>query len=928
MTINCRSVKNKIADIAAVIDQYRPDIIFGTESWLNSNIESSEIFPDGYKIYRKDRSDDCNGGGVFQAVKNDIIITHRSDLDTNCEIIWIQCQLANKKSKSLLLGSYYRPNSSNISSLDELDASLLKLGNRLHRNNIIIAGDFNAPDINWDNEYSSHSPASDRLLEIIDDHDLSQHVKEPTRRDSSSQNILDLILSNNSNIIENVKVVPGISDHDIVLFSVNTLCRRKKNVKRKIFIRKKADSTRIKNELESLSSHMAARRFNSIDEKWNCFEVNIHRIMDSCIPTKLTTSRYNLPWFNRSLRRLARGKQRLYNKAKKSGKQDDWNAFRKARKQMKKSLKEARDKHISDYLGEAIEENPKRFWSYIKQLKKEDPGIADFEVNGSVISDNNSKAEILNKHFSNVFTQEDLSNIPDAGYDRKPNVDRLFISVNGVAKQLSLLKPNKASGPDAIPPWFLKEYADEIAPILTEIYQDSIECGTVPSRWKSANVCGIFKKGKKSDPSNYRPISLTCIASKVLEHIVHSHVMKHFDYHNVLTDCQHGFRSKRSTELQIILTIHDIASSLQQNKSIHAAVLDFTKAFDKVPHQRLLKKLEHYGIRGNLLSWMESFLTKRVQTVVCEGATSSASPVTSGVPQGTVLGPLLFLTYINDLPNGLTSKVKLFADDTLLYGMVVDDSDCDKLQDDLSKLEHWQHLWQMEFNPSKCNIICISTKQKPPKRKYTFCGSVLEQVDSTSYLGITINSKLKWSHHISSISSNASKSLGLIRRNLWNCPRKVRETAYTSIVRPKLEYASASWDPYYKKDVSTLEKVQRKAARFCLQNYNRTASVSDMIAKLEWDTLEKRRKKNRLTLMYKLSHYLVDINPEEYLIPNTESRTRNSHSFKYRIPKVSKDVFKYSFFPRSISEWNSLPSELVNTKSLAKFKFKLDNHLQ
>ena len=197
------------------------------------------------------------------------------------------------------------------------------------------------------------------MLEIIDDHDLSQHVKEPARRDRNTQNILDLILSNNSNIIENVSVAPGISDHDIVLFTVNTSCRRKKNVKRKIFIRKKADSTRIKEELTKLLFYMDTRDFNSIDDKWSCFEDNIHRIMDSCIPSKWTSSRYNLPWFNHSLKRLASRKQRLYNKAKTSGKQNDWKAFCVARKLMHKRLKEARKAYISDNLGEAIEENPK-----------------------------------------------------------------------------------------------------------------------------------------------------------------------------------------------------------------------------------------------------------------------------------------------------------------------------------------------------------------------------------------------------------------------------------------------------------------------------------------------------------------------------------------------------------------------------------------
>ena len=188
--------------------------------------------------------------------------------------------------------------------------------------------------------------------------------------------------------------------------------------------------------------------------------------------------------------------------------------------------------------------------------------------------------------------------------------------------------------------------------------------------------------------------------------------------------------------------------------------------------------------------------------------------MTSGVPRGSVLGPLLFLTYINDLPNGLTSTVKLFADNTLFHGVVVEDSDCDNLRDDLNKLEIWQLEWQMQFNPSKCSIICIQISKVLLNGHTFFCGSKLEQVDAASYLGITFNSKLKWSEHISSISSKASRSRGLIKRNLCNCSRKVRETAYTSIVRPKLEYASASWDLHYKKDISTLERVQRKAARF------------------------------------------------------------------------------------------------------------------
>ena len=196
-----------------------------------------------------------------------------------------------------------------------------------------------------------------------------------------------------------------------------------------------------------------------------------------------------------------------------------------------------------------------------------------------------------------------------------------------------------------------------------------------------------------------------------------------------------------------------MAKTIQENNSVHRAVLDFSKAFDKVPHKRLIYKLNYYGIRGPLSSWIESCLTNRSQSVVCEGKRSNRAQVTSGVPQGTVLGPLLFLLHVNDLPNNLKSSIRLFADDALLYGIVSSDVDGDQLQEDLKKLEVWQNKWQMSFNPAKCKTICLSTKKvPPPQRKSVFCGDELEQVVSTSYLEVILNNNLTWSNHVSSIS--------------------------------------------------------------------------------------------------------------------------------------------------------------------------------
>ena len=210
-------------------------------------------------------------------------------------------------------------------------------------------------------------------------------------------------------------------------------------------------------------------------------------------------------------------------------------------------MKSAREAYISDLLEDAIKENPKRFWSYIKQLKSVDPGVSDFKVDGKIISDGRVKSENLSKQYSSVFANEGLTTILAVGTEPKPALGPLTLTIPGVIKQLQSLKPNKASGPDEIPPWFLKDYAVEIGPILTALYQTSVDTGHVPSQWKRANVCGVFKDGEKSDPSSYRPISLTCISSNVLEHIIHSHIMKHLERHAILTDVQHGFRAKRST---------------------------------------------------------------------------------------------------------------------------------------------------------------------------------------------------------------------------------------------------------------------------------------------------------------------------------------------------------------------------------------------
>ena len=333
-------------------------------------------------------------------------------------------------------------------------------------------------------------------------------------------------------------------------------------------------------------------------------------------------------------------------------------------------------------------------------------------VNGEPISDSSSKADILNQHFKSVFTVEDRSNIPDKGPSCYPSITDFCITPEGVHKVLSNCNPHKSPGPDAIHPYALKATATEVTPILTHIFQTSLESGTVPAPWKHAYISPVFKKGDKAILKNYRPISLTSVVCKSMEHIIVSQIAKHLQEHSILSNSQFGFRSMHSCESQLFVTLHDITKAVDNKLQVDVAILDFSKAFDKVAHARLLYKLNYYGIRGNLLAWMDSFLHGRSQQVVVDGIKSLACEVTSGVPQGSVIGPTLF---INDIVLNVKSEIQLFADDILMYKTIKNSK---ILQEDLNTLTRWADTWLMEFNIPKC--IMFYRHQHVSLKKITY----------------------------------------------------------------------------------------------------------------------------------------------------------------------------------------------------------------
>ena len=944
VTVNCCSIVRNRSEFQAAVEYLKPDIICGTESWLRgihpgkdpakNSIQSSEVFPESLKVHRNDRPSGL-GGGVFVAAQDSLPLDAQPDLTTGCEIIWSKTR--QKNNKDLYICSYYMPHR-NMGDILALEESLNRFNTQHRDKTIILAGDFNCPDVDWNN-LAVRVGAQDRevqqaLLDLTSEHGLTQVHHEPTRQN----NILDLVFTNNPSIIKTSTSVPGISDHSMVVTDIDVLPQLIKQKKRKIFLFSKVNWEDIQKDTEQLSnSILEDRAQNPVEYLWTRLKDGLTHIMDKHIPSRMTNSRKSLPWFNRKLKQMVRRKARLYKQAKRT---NQWNEFNAFQKECKRAFKRAETDHINATIQKGLDENnTKPFWRYVKSRREDKVGISPLKKMGQLYNDSKDKAQILVDQFSSVFTREDpKANLPTKKKLYNQKINPLRVTTEGVKKLLDGININKSKGPDNIANIVLKNCAAQLAPVISYIFQLSIDTGTLPKDWRSANIAPIFKKGNVHLPENYRPVSLTCVTCKLLEHIICRHMLNHLEKNNILTNLNHGFRSGYSCETQLITTIQDILSQQNLGQQIDIAILDFSKAFDTVPHNKLLQKLENYGIDGNINNWLRDFLTNRQMQVVVDGAASDPATVDSGVPQGTVLGPILFLCHINDLPESVKSQVRLFADDCLLYRTIKSPHDHTTLQKDLESLEEWASLWGMRFNAKKCYIMSVNQQSS---HFYQLDNHILQQVEENPYLGVTLSSDMKWGTHISKITKKANSTLGFLRRNLKYSPIQCRKTAYLALVRSTLEYSSIVWDPYLIKDIERLEKVQRQAARFIMKDYRsrEEGCVTRMLDQLELPSLQRRRKMNRLTFLYRVVEGQVpalpchdiltkirgkrQIKPKQFkncvtTNPIDNQETNNSKCFKTITTRTLQ--YKNSFFPRTIIEWNKLEDSVVHSKTVTEFK--------
>ena len=417
--------------------------------------------------------------------------------------------------------------------------------------------------------------------------------------------------------------------------------------------------------------------------------------------------------------------------------------------------------------------------------------------------------------------------------------------------------------------------------------------------------------------------------SKLLEKHFHWLISDHISQFSPLSKTQWGFQPGKSTVQALLVTIDNWLQYLERGCDVGAVFFDFKKAFDSVPHIPLITKLQQLNLDPNIVSWVRNYLSDRSQCVVINGVCSEYLPVISGVPQGSVLGPLLFLIYINDLTDldiSMGSKIVLYADDILLYRPVSSDSDFVSLQRDINMIQTWASSNFMTFNESKCKVMHISRKRSPlsPCTSIMLNGSILETVTMYKYLGLLISSDLSWSNHIQSVCSKARKIVGLIYRKYY----RFSDTAtllqlYRSLVRPHLDYAAPVWDPYLQRDIQLLEGVQKFACRMCSKAWK--TGYEELLSTLQLSSLSNRRLFLKLCTIFRVLHGLCYF--PQNVFSARETRSHVCRPLMLTHPFARTNSYFYSFVPHSILQWNNLPEHVISSSSIHSFKESLMHYL-
>jgi hypothetical protein len=913
LLLNTRSVKsvnrnrNKLIQLQSIAELKNAGVICLTETWLSPDILDHEILPPAsFHVYRKDRNN--NGGGVLVATRNDISSSNRNDLvpsNTGLMDILVVALEIRGHPKSAIICVYIPPGLHSATTVQHLRDTLKAIwlnGFRV----IHLMGDFNLPNLDPESDTpTSPDNCCFDYYETFRDYNLSHVINFPTHRGG---NRLDLILSTTPDKLSNISCEEDLfsSDHHLINFSLDFPSSLIKSI-RTVYNYKKADWQGLKAAIIASDLNSLLDSSPDLSEVCSRWTNTLLALMKRFIPTIKLKNVSSSPWIDGEVISLCRRKERSRQKALRNNSPDTWTSYRHLRNKLKTLIQNKYNSYIASTFSN-LSSNPKRFWGLVR-AKCKNKSLPDKITNGDLSASNAiDKANLLNNFFYSNFTPPYNDDLPNVNSFINPDLCDLTFSIAETRLLLTSIDSTKATGPDELPGILLKTCAAELAPSLTKLFNLSLSSGLVPDLWKQANVIPVLKKGDKSKCQNYRPISLLSITSKLLERAVLNKIYN--SVLNLITPSQHGFLQGRSTSSQLLSVFHRINNFLDSATQTDVLYLDFSKAFDSVSHKLLCHKLTSFGFSGNLLLWITSYLNNRCQRVSLEGESSGWLPVTSGVPQGSILGPFLFLLFSNDIGDTLSqgTHIALYADDAKIFRPIHSAADCLTLQSDLDELQTWSDTWKLSFNALKCQVLSI-TRSEIISFNYELNNLNLNLTQDFNDLGVLISNNFSWKSHISSIISRANRTLGLIKRTLgFTAPMKAKLLLYKSLVRSTLMYASVIWSPD-REHLKLLEGIQRHATKYILNDY-----VSDYKTRLINTgllPLSYLREIYDLIFFYKCTNgfYNLDLTS---LIPfrNSDSAvtTRNDHDpLRLEIP-ISRTVTARRFFSfRIVDTWNSLP---------------------
>ena len=930
-------------------------IIIILETWLKSYISDAQIAIPHYQIVRSDRKHRERGGALIY-LHEDLPLTDENSYDNGtCEVA-----VCNVPTSNTIIVSVYRPPDTS----GELFADSLKflqkyLDNHItnEQSNILMFGDFNLPNINWNdlsvskNYDRATADSAKLLLTFMEKNLLSQYVDVQTRE----KNILDLMLTNNSNLISHCESEKTeLSDHDLVsIYTRYPLHTEQQEMKRKPFEPhsfrslnlKKADFSKIKSHLLQVPWGFLYEEC-SPEEFPELLKLIVLQICELFAPPKKIFQATNkCPQKRKILKRKRRRLQKAINSNKNSFR-DNSNSQSSLNKKLNEihiqihdSIKQQRITEEKSAI-DTIKENPRFFYSYAKRHSRQSTNIGPLlDSDNKLQSDPQVMADLLQNQYVSVFSDPNspmIQNTLEEEIDWEPITDFEF-SEKEIIKAIAEINTYSACGENEIPALVLKSCKEELSYPIWRMWRESLDTGFISSIYKKQTITPIHKKNSRAQAANYRPVSLTSHVIKTFERVFKKKLVLFLEKFKIIKLTQHAFCEGRSCLTQLISHIEEIIQNLLRNNDTDAVYLDYAKAFDKVDHKLLLQKIYSYGIRGKLHAWLTFYLEERVQYVVVNGSKSYPAPVQSGVPQGTVLGPLLFILYLNDLNCFINkSTMRSFADDTRLLKEIKNTEDITQLQNDLNASILWSKRNNMLLHTDKFEYVCHRSgnskflEQLPFTKEFfqydTGSDNQLYPIHQVKDLGVVITEDLSWSPHINTMCDTARRKLSWILSVFNDRSKRIMLTLFKSLVRSILEYCCPLWDPTKIDDIIKIESVQRlftsKISSVSHQDYcNRLKSLRLM-------SLQRRRERYSIIHIFKI---LNNQTPNEI---NLQFHTTERRGTRIKIPTVPKDAkqrhvthYYTSFAIRASRLWNSIPAELTKLSTLAKFKIELGKYL-